>query len=63
MTVQPSLFSHFVPKTGETEDGVEDVPGDLKKTLNLRWSVWAKLQKLVGGQTDYVDQWPDGFLD
>ena len=50
LTVQPSLFSHFIRK--DEGDG-------WRKTINLRWSAWANLQKLVNGDTDYEDQWPD----
>lgn len=53
LTVQPSLFSHFIRKKDDEEgDGV-------RKTVNLRWSTWDNLQKLAKGDTDYVDQWPD----
>lgn len=56
VTVQPGLFSHFI--RSQPVEGQEGDPG-WEKTKNIRWSVWANLPKLLRGETDYVDQWPD----
>lgn len=55
LTVQPSLFSHFIHD--DAEDGQR--PYGYRKTVNLRYSTWANLEKLLRNDTDYEDQWPD----
>ena len=64
LTVQPQLFQHHRPKGakhGFSEisnhgEGYNPTP----HTLNLRWSTRVNFPKLVDGQTDYIDQYPDG---
>ncbi|KAG8156515.1 hypothetical protein KVR01_013619 [Diaporthe batatas] len=51
LTTQPSLFSHFTKQEGS------DLDHD--KTWNIRWSARENLVKLMDGQDDYDDQWPD----
>lgn len=54
LTTQPSLFSHYEHKEGSELDH--------EKTWNIRWSARENLPKLLDGNTDYDDQWPDGGL-
>jgi len=49
LTVQPTLFSHYTPKPSTSE----------KETWNIRWSTRMNLPKLLKGETDFNDQWPD----
>lgn len=53
LTTQPSLFSHFEKKEGSELDH--------EKTWNIRWSARENLVKLLDGEGDYEDQWPDSL--
>ncbi|WPH02260.1 Hypothetical protein R9X50_00511600 [Acrodontium crateriforme] len=64
LTVQPQLFQHHRavgPKT-KFSDINEDESGeyiDKASTANVRWSTRMNFRKLVNGQTDFTDQYPD----
>ena len=61
--VQPQFFDQHNPR-GESwkesdifspSQGFREAP----ETYNIRWSTRINLPKLLSGNTDYVDQWPD----
>lgn len=56
LTVQPPLFSHFIKKEGEEAQKGGSI---WQRTKNIRWSTWANLPKLLRGETNFEDQWPD----
>lgn len=67
-TAQPSYMAHHraagkASKSSDIHDweGQEeaDVESTNAYTFNVRLSTKMNLQKLVDGETDYVDQWPD----
>lgn len=61
--VIPQLFDHHrsagpVNKDSDISDPHEGERED-SYTLNIRWSVRKNIDKLINGQTDYDDQFPD----
>lgn len=61
-TVQPQLFQHHRPRG--PRDGFSDINqndgyNERATTANVRWSVRLNLPKLISGETDYVDSFPD----
>jgi hypothetical protein len=67
-TAQPSYMAHHraagkASKSSDIHDweGQEeaDVENTNAYTFNVRWSTKMNLQKLVDGEKDFVDQWPD----
>lgn len=68
LTVRPSFFSHYTERrfskervAGKSEDPEHPREHLGTETFNIRWSARYNLQKLVDGQTDLEDQWPDGW--
>ncbi|KAM3418993.1 hypothetical protein BST61_g4950 [Cercospora zeina] len=64
LTVQPQLFQHHRPagsrsRFSEIEDHGHGI-NDFAYTRNVRWSTKLNLEKLLRGETDYLDQWQDG---
>lgn len=68
-TAQPSYMAHHraAGKASKSSD-INDWEGQEEKaevespnayTFNVRLSTKMNMQKLVDGDTDYVDQWPD----
>jgi hypothetical protein len=60
ITTQPTLFSHRYGR--EVESDIEIQGGGYitkEQTKYIRWSMRMNLGKMVNGETDYVDQWPD----
>ncbi|KAK3661688.1 hypothetical protein LTR56_000177 [Elasticomyces elasticus] len=66
LSVQPQLFQHHRPVgTRAYESDISDPgerPGhnDQAFTRNIRWSTRLNLEKLVAGETDYIDLFKDG---
>ena len=72
LTVQPPLFGQTkleeATKDGDDKKGIfgnllgwgKDL--DQASTVNVRQSIRLNLRKLVNGETDYTDQWPDPVL-
>lgn len=64
LTVQPQLFQHHRPRgLKKTFSEISDHGNDTNPTahtLNIRWSTRVNLAKLADGDTDYIDQYPDG---
>jgi len=66
-TVQPQLFQHHRPagsRAGFSDindfgDDLGDGYNERATTDNVRWSVRVNFPKLVNGQTDYTDSYPD----
>ena len=63
LSVLPQLFNHYRPAGSNIADS-EINPEDNKMrddsyTLNIRWSVRKNMDKLLVGDDDYIDQWPD----
>ena len=63
LTVQPQLFQHHRPAGSRA--GFSDINefgegyNDRATTDNIRWSVRVNFPKLVSGETDYIDSYPD----
>lgn len=65
-TAQPQYFQHHRP-VGSTRknsdinsgDKDEDEFNEQAHTYNIRWSTRMNLQRLVDGETEFEDQWPD----
>lgn len=63
LTVQPQLFNHHRPAghgsyhsdISEHEEKIFEKP----ETEMIRWSTRMNLPKLIKGESDYDDQWPD----
>jgi hypothetical protein len=65
LTVLPQLFEHHRPRGSKAEwSEIREYAGFNERpfTLNVRWSTRVNLGKLVSGETDYLDLWPDGEL-
>ncbi|KAK5949975.1 hypothetical protein OHC33_008936 [Knufia fluminis] len=64
VTVLPQLFDHHRRAVSPAFDSdISFHPGDVREkatTDNVRWSVRLNMAKLLRGETDYEDQWPDG---
>lgn len=66
ISVLPPLIEHH-RRPGPTDADSDIVTGDggvreTAFTLNLRWSVRMNIEKLLQGETDYQDQFPDTVL-
>ena len=64
VTVQPQFFDQHVPRGElwkESDIFPVGVGGSREKaeTPNIRWSTRINLPKLLSGETNYTDQWPD----
>lgn len=64
LTVQPTLFDHYRPAGQVKQDcDIEHYDGDAKRTngitYNVRYSTRLNVKKLMKGETDYEDQYPD----
>lgn len=67
LTVQPQLFQHHRPRgpragfsdINDSDDGYNEKA----TTANIRWSVRSNFPKLVEGETDYYDSYPDAEID
>jgi hypothetical protein len=63
LTVQPQLFSSHWPvgMTGAESDisAMKNQPRDKANTQNIRWSTRINIERLLRGQTEFVDQYPD----
>jgi len=63
LTVQPQPFQHHRPVGPKAAfSDISDHGGgvnDKASTANIRWSVRMNLPKLVGGERDWVDSYPD----
>ena len=61
--VLPQLFDHYRPIGPPEVDSDISAPNggyrDQPFTANIRWSVRLNMDKLLRGETDYSDQWPD----
>ncbi|KAJ9611582.1 hypothetical protein H2200_004766 [Cladophialophora chaetospira] len=61
--VLPQLFDHYRPKgPSEIDSDISTPNGGYRSqpfTENIRWSVRLNMDKLLRGETDYNDQWPD----
>lgn len=59
----PQLFDHYRPAGSNIADSEinpeDDKMRDHDYTLNMRWSVRLNMNKLLRGDTDYGDQYPD----
>lgn len=59
----PQLFDHFRRKGPKSRDSdISDPKTDIREkpeTLNIRWSVRLNVEKLLRGDTNYEDQYPD----
>lgn len=64
VTVLPQLFEHHRRAVLPASDSdISFLPGEVRdkaSTQNIRWSVRLNMEKLLRGETDYDDQWPDG---
>jgi hypothetical protein len=67
-SAQPSYMAHHraageASKSSDIHDTEGQEEGEVENTdaytFNVRWSTKMNLQKLVDGETDYADQWPD----
>lgn len=64
LTVQPQLFQHhrpIGPKSAQSD--ISSHSAEYRRTAfsrNIRWSTRVNLPKLVDGETDYTDSFPDG---
>lgn len=63
-SVQPQLFQHHRPVGPRSKfSGISD-HGDgyneRAETINIRWSTRLNFEKLIYGQTDYIDSYKDG---
>jgi hypothetical protein len=63
LTVQPQLFQHHRPAGSRAGfSDINDFGGgynDVATTDNIRWSVRVNFPKLINGETDYIDSYPD----
>lgn len=63
LTVQPQLFQHHRPvgpRAGFSDiDNFGDGYNEQAATGNVRWSVRVNFPKLLKGETDYIDSFPD----
>lgn len=63
LTVQPTLFDHHRPPglIAHDSDLLPAGGGTRNKgfTLNIRWSTRLNIPKLLKGETDYIDSYPD----
>jgi hypothetical protein len=63
LTVQPQLFQHHRPAGSRA--GFSDISdhgggyNERATTDNIRWSVRVNFPKLINGETDYTDSYPD----
>ncbi|KIW72024.1 hypothetical protein PV04_00248 [Phialophora macrospora] len=61
--VLPQLFDHFRREGSTESDSDISAPSspyrDKARTLNIRWSVRLNMNKILRGDTNYDDQWPD----
>jgi hypothetical protein len=63
LTVQPPLISSFQPAGPRSQQSsINELEGfnDRAFSGNIRWSMRVNFPKLVQGQTDFVDSFPDG---
>jgi hypothetical protein len=63
-TAQPQYFQHHRPvgqKSKNSDINTDQHEEFIEKahTFNIRWSTRMNLQRLVDGETDFQDQWPD----
>jgi hypothetical protein len=63
LIVQPQLFQHHRPVGSRSGFSEVQRPGSgynkVAFTKNIRWSTRLNFRKLVDGETDYIDQYPD----
>lgn len=63
VTVQPTLFDHHRPAGNVNKDSeINSANGGARDqgfTLNIRWSTRLNIKKLLKGETDYHDSYPD----
>ena len=61
--VLPQLFDHHRPVGSPTTDSEitehNEPYREKAYTLNIRWSVRMNMEKILRGETDYIDQYPD----
>lgn len=61
--VLPQLFDHHRRAGSKSRDSDISEPNtevrEKAETLNIRWSVRMNLEKMVRGDMDYEDQYPD----
>ena len=59
----PQLFDHHRRKGPKSRDSDISDHGaeyrDKPETLNIRWSVRMNMERILRGETEYEDQWPD----
>jgi hypothetical protein len=64
LTTQPSLFSQFKMRGSTSKDSnINDFSGGFREKSwsdNVRWSVRNNLDKLMAGEEDFEDAFPDG---
>lgn len=62
--VLPAVFQHHRPAGPmHSYSDIDDAGHDVNQrayTRDIRWSTRLNMQKLVSGDTDYIDQYPDG---
>jgi hypothetical protein len=65
-TAQPQYFQHHRPVGYKSKNSDISTSGDGEDdfnqeahTFNIRWSTRMNMQRLVDGNTDFEDQWPD----
>lgn len=67
LTVQPQLFQHHRPKGPRA--GFSDINNsdegynERATTANIRWSVRVNFPKIIEGETDYYESYPDAEAD
>lgn len=65
--VLPQLFDHYKrqgSKTGDSDISETSQENREKaETLNIRWSVRLNMEKILRGDTDYDDQYPDTLIE
>lgn len=63
LTTQPQLFDQHVPRGDKSKESDIFLGGkgfrESARTKTVRWSTRMNLPKLLNGETDFVDQWPD----
>ena len=61
--VLPQMFDHYRrqgPKSLDSDISIPDTAFRYEsETLNIRWSVRLNMEKILKGETDYDDQYPD----
>lgn len=63
LTVQPQLFQHHRPRGSRAAfSDVDDYGDDFNEvagSANIRWSTMLNFDRLVKGETNFIDQFPD----